>query len=167
MYKNDGVRGFYRGAVPAVMLTAPEAAFRFGIYKFLNKHLNLSNIRAIKNRTTKEPLNEFETSYLQNTVNGSLAGVASKTIVYPFDLIKKRLQIQGFENARQPFGKVVKFNGLFHCLTLTVKKEGFFGIYKGYVPSMAKAAFSSGTIFFLYESLSDMTKRFKTKKPIF
>ena len=126
MFKSDGLRGFYRGSFPAVMLTAPESAFRFGIYNFLNNHLKFSNL---KDRKTTEKL--MEIGYLQSSINGSLSGVAAKTIVYPFDLIKKRLQIQGFEKAREQFGRVVKFNGLFDCLKLTVKNEGFFGLYKG------------------------------------
>ena len=183
----EGVRGFYKGSIPAVCLTAPEGAFRFGIYKVLNKHLKFDRLKTIKKPRTNEPLTEVDVSYLQSSINGSLAGVLSKTIVYPFDLVKKRLQIQGFEEARLSFGQVVKFNGLFHCLALTIKQEGFFGIYKGiynlflnlvfiqllifiklgYVPSMTKAAFSSGMIFFLYETISDMTRKFKTKRPIF
>jgi solute carrier family 25 thiamine pyrophosphate transporter 19 len=126
IYKSDGLRGFYRGSFPAVMLTAPESAFRFGIYNFLNNHLKFSNL---KDKKTAEKIREI--GYLQSSINGSLSGVAAKTLVYPFDLIKKRLQIQGFEKAREKFGHVVKFDGLFHCLKLTVKHEGFFGLYKG------------------------------------
>jgi solute carrier family 25 thiamine pyrophosphate transporter 19 len=98
---------------------------------------------------------------LQTSLNGSLSGVTAKTIVYPFDVTKKRLQIQGFEEARQTFGKVVKFTGLFNCIYVTIKQEGIFGLYKGYLPSMLKAAFSSGLIFFTYESLSNLVRRAK------
>jgi len=98
---------------------------------------------------------------LQTSLNGSLSGVAAKTIVYPFDVTKKRLQIQGFEEARQSFGKVVKFTGLFNCIYVTIKEEGVFGLYKGYLPSMLKAAFSSGLIFFTYEALSNFVRKSK------
>jgi hypothetical protein len=37
---------------------------------------------------------------------GSLAGVCAKTFVYPLDVARKRLQIQGFQHARVGFGKV-------------------------------------------------------------
>jgi hypothetical protein len=53
----------------------------------------------------------------------------------------------------------MKFDGLFNCLYLTVKQEGLVGIYKGFYPSMIKAAVSSGLTFFFYESFSNLFKK--------
>ncbi len=108
--------------------------------------------------------NTNDIGMMQSTINGSVSGVCAKTIVYPFDLAKKRLQIQGFEDARKNFGKVVKFSGLFNCFYLTFKQEGIFGIYKGYYPSMLKAAVYSGLIFLFYETFTNMVRGIKDKK---
>lgn len=43
---------------------------------------------------------------VKNLVCGSCAGIISKTLTYPFDLFKKRLQVGGFERARAAFGQV-------------------------------------------------------------
>jgi len=163
IYLTDGPKGFYRGLFPAMMLTVPEAAFRFGIYKFLNSYLKYD---FLKNNSKNNSNFDLEVNYFQSSINGALAGVASKSLVYPFDLIKKRLQIQGFEVARLQFGKVVKFNGLFNCLMKTVREEGFLGIYKGFTPSMLKAALSTSILFFLYDSLSKFVRNSKIKKPL-
>ena len=53
---------------------------------------------------------------LKSLVCGSCAGVVSKTLTYPFDLFKKRLQVAGFEEARVKFGQVCTLLRLFnHC----------------------------------------------------
>jgi len=40
--------------------------------------------------------------------SGFMAGVAAKTIVYPLDVAKKRLQLQDFIHSRDGFGKVIQ-----------------------------------------------------------
>lgn len=107
IYAREGVRGFYKGTLPALMLVAPESAFRFGIYQYLNLHwTKLTNYLNSLHERAGGQLNQSDIGLIQSSINGSLAGVLSKTIVYPFDLAKKRLQIQGFEEAREPFGRV-------------------------------------------------------------
>jgi len=38
--------------------------------------------------------------------SGFMAGVAAKTVVYPLDVAKKRIQLQDFIHSRDGFGKV-------------------------------------------------------------
>lgn len=116
----EGISGFYRGLLPSMMLYAPETAFRFGIYQALNSNwamwgslwqrmasfTGLSSSAAVDIDNSGADPNKRSVSSLQATVNGSLSGVCAKTVVYPFDLAKKRLQVQGFEEARMKFGKV-------------------------------------------------------------
>jgi len=49
---------------------------------------------------------EDKLPFTGNLICGGLAGIAAKVAVYPLDLSKKRLQVQGFEEARLHFGKV-------------------------------------------------------------
>lgn len=109
IFRQEGIRGLYKGTLPCICLTAPEAAFRFGIYQFLNDNWNKPRElirRHVKLGGAQSPPGDKEIGMIQSTVNGGLAGVVAKTIVYPFDLVKKRLQIQGFEQARVQFGRV-------------------------------------------------------------
>ncbi|CAG2063682.1 unnamed protein product, partial [Timema podura] len=64
-----------------------------------------------------------------------MAGFCAKAVIYPLDLAKKRLQVQGFEQARQRFGKEEKLAGLF----------------KGLWPSLLKAAATTALHFCVYD----------------
>ena len=104
MYLNEGIKSFYQGTLPAIISSAPESAFRFAIYEILNSKWNKLN-----DHLNVKFENKNDIGIVQSLVSGSISGVMSKAIVYPFDLTKKRLQIQGFEEARKSFGKVRSF----------------------------------------------------------
>lgn len=87
----------------------------------------------------------------QNGCCGAAAGMGAKIAIYPLDLIKKRIQVQGFEEARKPFGAVQIYRGFLNCIHVIFKKERIFGFYKGLWPSILKAACSSGSHFLFYE----------------
>lgn len=84
-------------------------------------------------------------------ISGSIAGLIAKTIIYPMDLARKRLQIQGFEYGRKEFGKFFKCKGLIDCLRVTIKDEGVKGLFKGLLPSQLKAAATTALHFTFYE----------------
>ena len=62
-----------------------------------------------------------------SAVTGLVAGGCAKMCVYPLDVLKKRLQIRGFEEAREQFGKVSLFFPycIFLYLTLSVHEINF------------------------------------------
>ena len=82
---------------------------------------------------------------------GSGAGICAKVIVYPLDMVKKRLQIVGFAKGRAAFGATRTYQGLIHCLKTVVIEEGARGLYKGLWPSVVKAMVTVGCSFWAYE----------------
>lgn len=92
-----------------------------------------------------------ESSPLLNGISGLGAGVISKGAVYPLDLIKKRMQVQGFEEARRPFGRLHFCSGLTNCVQTIIREEGWLAFYKGFLPSLAKAGCVSALTFGFYE----------------
>ncbi|CAK9814545.1 Mitochondrial thiamine pyrophosphate carrier [Anthophora plagiata] len=99
----------------------------------------------------KKYYNESNVSFYNSTISGSLSGLLAKTAIYPFDLSRKRLQIQGFKHGRQGFGSFFECVGLIDCLRLTFKVEGVRGLFKGLVPSQLKATATTGLHFTVYE----------------
>lgn len=56
-----------------------------------------------------------------------MAGFLSKVMVYPMDLAKKRMQIQGFAEHRKNYGFHFSCNGMLDCFRITVRQEGLLG----------------------------------------
>jgi solute carrier family 25 thiamine pyrophosphate transporter 19 len=134
MYRENGVRCFYRGLVPSLLYIAPQTGLSFGFYHGLMQ---------LWNYTSSHPVRAF--------VCGAIAGISSKTVVLPFDLIKKRLAVQGFEVARREFGRVVLYSGVIDCCRSVLREEGPLAFYKGTAPAIIKAGASVALSFMFYE----------------
>ncbi|XP_063281548.1 mitochondrial thiamine pyrophosphate carrier [Pelobates fuscus] len=143
MYKTEGLFTFYRGLFPTLIAVFPYAGLQFSFYNLLKRTWQLV---APSDQTNKRGIDNFG-----NLLCGSGAGVISKSVTYPLDLIKKRLQVGGFEQARQAFGEVRTYRGLTDCLRRIRREEGLRGLFKGLSPSLLKAAVSTGLTFFSYE----------------
>lgn len=149
MCRSEGVLTFYRGLSPTLMAVFPYAGLQFFFYNVFKKML-VSAPNAADSRGS-----------LGSLVCGSGAGMISKTITYPFDLFKKRLQVGGFEQARLHFGKVRTYKGLLDCMVQIAKEEGIQGFFKGLSPSLLKAALSTGFTFFWYEFFLNVMRDLK------
>ncbi|KAM6317722.1 mitochondrial thiamine pyrophosphate carrier [Podargus strigoides] len=140
MYKTEGPRTFYRGLTPTLIAVFPYAGLQFSFYNILQQFAEWAI-----------PTEGKKGGNVKNLVCGSCAGIISKTLTYPFDLFKKRLQVGGFEQARAAFGQVRTYGGLLDCIRQIIREEGPSGYFKGLSPSLLKAAVSTGLIFFWYE----------------
>ncbi len=106
----------------------------------------------------------FDLGAVQSLICGSAAGVCAKVAVYPMDLVKKRLQIQGFEHGRVGFGDSRLYGGIVDCLRKVAYEERLKGIYKGLWPSLLKAAASTGLHFFVYEQSCNLLKQYNSQR---
>ncbi|XP_075701423.1 mitochondrial thiamine pyrophosphate carrier [Rhinoderma darwinii] len=145
MYRTESVFAFYRGLCPTLLAVFPYAGLQFSSYNLLQR---------IWSRLL--PNNHDKRDNLRSLLCGSGAGVISKTVTYPLDLFKKRLQVGGFEHARAAFGEVRTYQGLVDCACRIQREEGFKGLFKGLSPSLVKAAVSTGLTFFCYEMFCSM-----------
>ncbi|NXT79327.1 TPC protein, partial [Zapornia atra] len=140
MYRTEGPRTFYRGLTPTIIAIFPYAGLQFSFYNVLQQFSEWVI-----------PAEGRKGGNVKNLVCGSCAGIISKTLTYPFDLFKKRLQVGGFEHARAAFGQVRIYRGLLDCIRQIMREEGPGGFFKGLSPSLLKAAVSTGLVFFWYE----------------
>lgn len=140
IYRKEGFRVYFRGLTPTIIQVAPHAGVQFMCYKMFNQFY----------RYVFE-IDANEHAMLGNIVSGSLAGLCAKTAIYPLDLTRKRMQIQGFEECRKYFGKTFSCKGMFDCIQKIYLIEGLLGLFKGLSPSLVKAVATSALHFASYE----------------
>ena len=88
---------------------------------------------------------------------GGFSGITALSITYPSDLIRRRLQIQNFDNS------VPKYNGILDCIHKIIKTDGFGGLYKGLTVSYIKCF---PTLAIQFASIDFLTKIIKTDNNI-
>ncbi|KAL1128910.1 hypothetical protein AAG570_013444 [Ranatra chinensis] len=147
LLRNEGPTAMFRGLSPSLIQVAPHSGAQFAFHNIFSRIVKKISWLSSDANTLK---------LSGNLIVGSLAGLCAKTVVYPFDLARKRLQLQGFHNARKGFGKNFTCQGLISCLWLTTVNEGFLSLFKGLFPSMLKASVTTGLYFTVYEETCKM-----------
>jgi Mitochondrial carrier protein len=70
----------------------------------------------------------------------------------PFDVIRKRMQIQGPQQ-QAIVQRVPVYAGVTDCFRSIVKHEGAKGLFRGLAPSILKSAPSTAVTFFVVEQM--------------
>ena len=154
IFKYEGVYGFYRGLLPNVALVGPQAGATFVSYEAFKKAWT----SFFSDEKDRQHISQQSTSVLCNLTAGAFSGIVSKSLIYPLDSIKKRLQVQGFEEARNKFGSTRVYLGMIDCTLKITREESFLGLYKGFLPSIYKAAVVTALNFAFFEYFVDKFK---------
>lgn len=81
---------------------------------------------------------------LHQFLAGGIAGVASWFSVYPFDVVKSRIQATCWQHS--------PYAGWVDCMRRTVQLEGAGALVRGMSPSLVRAFAVNAAIFAVYES---------------
>ena len=111
--RREKIKNLFRGSQVSLMGFGMWSGIQLSTYSFINK--NLKN------------------DYLNIKIfSGGLASLIAITITYPSDLIRRRLQLQGFDSS------VPQYNGIIDCCKKIMKNEGIPGFYRGLIPNYVK-----------------------------
>lgn len=84
---------------------------------------------------------------------GVVASVIAKTGVFPLDLVRKRLQVQGPTRSRYIHTNIPVYEGVWRTMRAIVATEGPKGLYRGLTVSLIKAAPASAVTMWTYENV--------------
>lgn len=152
--REEGPRALYKGWLPSVIGVVPYVGLNFAVYESLKEWL-------VKAR----PFGLVQDSELSVTTRlgcGAVAGTIGQTVAYPLDVIRRRMQMVGWNNASSIVtgdgrGKVpLQYNGMIDTFRKTVRHEGFGALYKGLVPNSVKVVPSISIAFVTYEVVKDI-----------
>ncbi|KAF5304038.1 hypothetical protein FQA39_LY01823 [Lamprigera yunnana] len=151
-FRHENFFVLYRGVLPTFIQVAPHAGAQFMCYKFFDG-LYRSFFK----------IDQFTYTLTGSLISGSLAGLVAKTLIYPFDLVKKRMQIQGVQHFRVEFGQMFVCRGMLDCFKKILYVEGPLGLFKGLNPSLWKAVFTTALHFTTYEAFIAILRDFRRK----
>ena len=140
--RKDGLVALYRGSVPTLCGSVPYAGIEFAIYETLKA----------QTFTPKRPDAPDQPTAPAKMVCGAVAGITGQTFTYPFDVVRRRMQVQAM--AVGAGGTLRKFSGMREAFTQTVRNEGFWALYRGLLPNYCKVAPMVGISFLTYETVS-------------
>ncbi|CAL5368590.1 unnamed protein product [Camellia sinensis] len=138
MIQNEGFFSLYKGLVPSIISMAPSGAVFYGVYDilksaYLHSPEGRKRIQHMKEQVGE--LNAFEQLELgtvRTLIYGAIAGACSEAATYPFEVVRRQLQMQARET---------KMSALATCVKL-VDQGGVPALYAGLIPSLLQAALS-------------------------
>lgn len=113
-YRERGMMGFYRGYGALLLFSVPKNYVRFGTYSYAKAHLFT------------------EPSKINNFMCGICAGAAESTLVVtPQETLKTKL-------IHDKLSANPQYKNVFDGIAQIIKKQGFGGMYKGYLATLLK-----------------------------
>lgn len=123
LYKESGVKGFYRGIDSALLRQAIYASLRIGIYYSINDYIS------------KNMLDGETPGAGYKALTSLSAGAIGSAIANPCDLALVRMQA----DSSLPEAQRRNYRNVFHAFSSIYKTEGFLGMYRGASPTVARA----------------------------
>ncbi|KAI9368618.1 mitochondrial carrier domain-containing protein [Aspergillus egyptiacus] len=146
--KSEGPAGFFRGCSAAVGQIVPYMGLFFATYEALRPGMSCA--------PDFLPVPLLPGS--GDAAAGMVASVLAKTGVFPLDLVRKRLQVQGPTRSLYVHRNIPEYQGVFNTLALTFRTQGMRGLYRGLTVSLFKAAPASAVTMWTYERALKLLK---------
>ena len=145
----EGLVALWRGWLPSVIGVVPYVGLNFAVYETLKDLLlQLRDLR-----------DERQLGVVERLACGAAAGTTGQTVAYPLDVVRRRMQMSGWDGANALHGDgrghAVRYSGMTDCFRRTVAEEGVRALFKGLWPNYIKVVPSIAIAFVSYEQLKE------------
>jgi len=136
MVKQEGIFSLYKGISASILGIAPYVGINFMTYEILKK--------IVKVKIQPDP------TTIQLLICGGIAGAAGQTITYPLDVLRRRMQMQGF-NPDHP-----SYKHTWNAVQDMWRTGGYRPFFRGMVPNYLKVIPSISISFVVYEKTKNL-----------
>ncbi|XP_047396373.1 solute carrier family 25 member 47 [Sciurus carolinensis] len=157
IYRQERVRGFYRGLSLPVCTVSLVSSVSFGTYRHCLAHICRFRYGSSEAKPAKADV----------TLSGCASGLVRVFLTSPTEVAKVRLQTQAQAQQRRPSASGPsaappvclvpgpKYRGPLHCLITVAREEGLRGLYKGSSALLLREGHSFATYFLSYAILCE------------
>lgn len=135
-YKRYGPLGFYRGLDTLLYFSIPKVGVRFGVNEFCKNHIFTDKSRGAI----------FASGFISGIFEALL-------VVTPMETLKVKL-------IHDRFQEVPKFKNFFHGVRMIYKEQGFAGMYKGPLATVARQSSNAGIRFLVYDETKSLIEKY-------
>ncbi|KAK2980251.1 hypothetical protein RJ640_008919 [Escallonia rubra] len=154
MIRTEGFFSLYKGLVPSIISMAPSGAVFYGVYDILKStYLHSPEGRKRLEHMKQQPeelnaLEQLELGTIRTLVYGAIAGACAEAATYPFEVVRRQLQMQVQATKMSAMATFVKI----------VEQGGVPALYAGLTPSLLQVLPSAAISYFVYEFMKIVLK---------
>ncbi|KAK9272211.1 hypothetical protein L1049_002582 [Liquidambar formosana] len=154
MIQTEGFFSLYKGLVPSIISMAPSGAVFYGVYDilksaYLHSPEGRKRIQHMKQEGQElNALEQLELGPFRTLLYGAIAGACSEAATYPFEVVRRQLQMQVRATKLSPMATCVKI----------VEQGGVPALYAGLIPSLLQVLPSAAISYFVYEFMKIVLK---------
>lgn len=134
---SNGIGGIFKGMTPTLIREGHGMGVYFLVYEAV-----------VGYKLKKDNLTRAELPSLWAMLGGAVSGPMLWTMVYPFDVVKSRLQTDSLDPSKR------QYKGMIDCFRQVAAQSGWRGFFRGLIPTLTRAPLSNAATFVTYEFAS-------------
>jgi len=135
IYSAHGIAGLYKGQVA----TLAREASGYGVYFWTYEKL-------VQREMAQKEIRRDQLNPAKAILYGAASGYTLWAVIYPIDMIKSRMQTDGFSPSTGQ-----KYKSTLDCLRTTWRTEGISAFTRGLGPTLIRSPFANGATFLGFE----------------